>query len=462
MRDIPPADPASAAAREPERIARGRKPFISDVLRLLRNQVMVTVISFVTGVVLARSLGAEGRGIVAAVLVYPLMFIALAELGVRQSSIFYLGKKIFSDAQVVGAVSSLILLTGVFGMVVCTGLLVATGNPAFTPLIIALAVTGVPATLAVRYSSGIFLGKRLVGQFTTVQLMAEVQRLVVVVVLVWWLSWGVAGALIATVLSSLLVAGFALRRVSGIASLAPTLEWEVIRALLVKGAVYALALFVLTLNYRVDIVLMERLSTASEIGIYAIAVGLAQLVGALPQSVTPALFSHTANDPNEREFSGKVARLFRVTVLIGLIGMAGLMVAAPLLIPAVYGRDFYGSVIALQLLLPGVVCLVAFKILYGNLAGRGRPNISLWVTIPALLLNILLNIYLLPRYGARGASVASSISYSLAFIGMMLLYCNVTGIPLRELCRYQWSDFSFVRRFLPGAATRTKANNRSV
>ncbi|MCZ7637786.1 MAG: polysaccharide biosynthesis C-terminal domain-containing protein [Verrucomicrobia bacterium] len=84
-----------------------------------------------------------------------------------------------------------------------------------------------------------------------------------------------------------------------------------------------------------------------------------------------------------------------------------------------------------------------------DLAGRGRPNVSLWITVPALLVNVGLNLYLLPRYGARGASVASSISYALAGAGLMGLYSRVTGVRLTELWRYQSSDFDFIPRLVP-------------
>jgi O-antigen/teichoic acid export membrane protein len=139
-----------------------------------------------------------------------------------------------------------------------------------------------------------------------------------------------------------------------------------------------------------------------------------------------------------------VARLFRVTLVIALLLVGGLALAAPVLVPAFYGPEFKPSVRVLQILLPGVFCLLALKVLNMDLAGRGRPGISLYVMTPALVINVLLNLYLLPRYGACGAALASSISYSLGGIGMMFLYCRWTGLSLGELWRYQRSDFSFL------------------
>lgn len=40
-----------------------------------------------------------------------------------------------------------------------------------------------------------------------------------------------------------------------------------------------------------------------------------------------------------------------------------------------------------------------------------------------------LNLYLLPRYGAVGASIASSISYSAGRAALILIFCRTTGLP---------------------------------
>lgn len=423
-------------------------------MALLGTQVAVMSLGLVSGIVLARCLGAEGRGIIAAILIYPNLFLGFTELGVQRSSVYYLGRGAFSDQQVVSAVSTLILLTGALGIALATAALIATRNEAFTPLLIGLAVASIPLTLVKDYAAGILLGKRLVGQFAGIQRVAELQRLLLVVILVWWLSLDVLGALVATLLSGVLVAGFALRRVTRIAPLRPAWEWTVLRALLGKGMVYAAASFVLTLNYRLDIVLMERWSNAAEIGVYTIALGVAQLTWVLPQSISTGLFSHSASATDEQAFSYKVARLFRVTVLFALLTVAGLALAGPFVIPLLYGADFERSVGPLQVLLPGVFCFLALKVLHVDLAGRGRPSVHLWVTVPALVINVALNSWLIPRYGAWGAAVTSSVAQGFAGVGFTLLYSRVTHLPLRQLWHFQRTDFDFVRRLIPWSGRR--------
>ena len=421
-----------------------RRSFIHDALVLVGNQFTVMAIGAVTGIVVARCLGAAGRGVVAAATVYPAVILSLLELGVRQSSAYHLGKKIYSNAQVIGAVSALVLLLGTGGVLMSTGLLLWMDNPAITPLVILLAVAPIPLSIFTSYGSGVLLGNRLVGQFANIGWLVEVLRLLAVFAFVWLLAWGAAGALLASLLAGTLVAVYAAGRIAPLASLRPRFEWPVIRTLVLKGLVYSVALFVITLNYKVNIVVMERLSNVTEIGVFALGVSVAQLTWALPQAITTALFSHSATAEDENAFAGKVARLFRVTVLVAAALVAGLGVAAPVLVPVIYGADFAPSVRVIHLLLPGVFFMLGLKILNMDLAGRGRPNASLWAMVPALLVNAALSVTLVPRYGAPGAAVASSVAYTAGGVGMMLVYCRHTGIRLAELWRYQRGDFAFL------------------
>ena len=86
----------------------GRRSFLHDAAILVGNQFVVMGIGMLGGVVLARLLGAAGRGLIAAATVYPAIFLSFCEMGVRQSAAYHLGKKLYTNEQVVGAISALV------------------------------------------------------------------------------------------------------------------------------------------------------------------------------------------------------------------------------------------------------------------------------------------------------------------------------------------------------------------
>ena len=76
-----------------------------------------------------------------------------------------------------------------------------------------------------------------------------------------------------------------------------------------------------------------------------------------------------------------------------------------------------------------------------DLAGRGKPWISMKAMLPALLLNIVLNLVLIPQYGANGASISSTISYTIAGLLFLFFYSKEVQIPIDQILSFKKSDF---------------------
>lgn len=92
--------------------------------------------------------------------------------------------------------------------------------------------------------------------------------------------------------------------------------------------------------------------------------------------------------------------------------------------------------------------MTAFKVLNMDLAGKGKPQVSLIAFMPAVIINIVLNILWIPLYGANGAALASTISYSLGSLIFLALYSRILQIPMLEIIRFQASDFDFILRYV--------------
>jgi O-antigen/teichoic acid export membrane protein len=77
-------------------------------------------------------------------------------------------------------------------------------------------------------------------------------------------------------------------------------------------------------------------------------------------------------------------------------------------------------------LLPGVVLLGGGKVLTNEIAGRGYPHYNSINAGLALILTIALDLILIPRYGVLGASLASSVAYTLIFLTAIAFYLIVS------------------------------------
>ena len=113
-------------------------------------------------------------------------------------------------------------------------------------------------------------------------------------------------------------------------------------------------------------------------------------------------------------FPIKVCSLLRVSFLVIFVGAFSLFILSQFIVITLYGDEYQMSISVLKILLPGVVLFTILKVLNMDLAGKGKPLVSVKAMVPALIINIVFNYFLIPKYGADGASLSSAISYSFA------------------------------------------------
>ena len=422
--------------------------FIQDSVSVLGNQVFIIIITFATSILLARYLGPEGKGLMTALLVYPTLLVSLAELGIRQSATYLIGKKKYSEQDVISQVLLFLVTSSIAMVLIVAYLFKVLNNPDFTFFMVLMAVFYVPVKLAISYSQGVFLGREEINKFNITSRLQPTINLTLIVLFIIIFGLSVVGAVLATFVASLTVALYALRELTRISPIKLHFNWVISKRLISMGIVYAMALFILNLNYKIDVVLLERLTVASEIGQYSIGVGIVELIWLLPSTLGVVIFSHSSNAKDPAGFSKGIMKLFRVTFVFSIICGLLLFFASEYIIPLVYGVAFAPSVEVLRILLPGIILMTAFKVLNMDLAGKGKPQVSLIAFTPAIVVNVILNVLWIPLYGANGAALASTISYSLGSLIFLALYSRILQIPVLKIIRFQINDFDFIQMYI--------------
>lgn len=422
--------------------------FIQDSVSVLGNRVFIIIIAFATSILLARYLGPEGKGLMTALLVYPTLLVSLAELGIRQSATYLIGRKEYSEQDIISQVLLFLVTSSIIMIFVVAYLFTVLDNPNFTFFMILMAIFYIPVKLTISYSQGIFLGRKEISKFNTTSRLQPMIDLALIVLFVVIFNLSIVGAVLATFAASLVVALYAFRELARISPIRLHFNWVISKKLISMGIVYAVALFVLNLNYKIDIVLLERLTIASEIGQYSVGVGIVELIWLLPATLGIVIFSHSSSAKDPVGFSKGMIQLFRVTFIFSMICGLLLFFVSEYIIPLAYGEAFAPSVEVLRILLPGIILMTAFKVLNMDLAGKGKPQVSLIAFMPAVIINIVLNILWIPLYGANGAALASTISYSLGSLIFLALYSRILQIPMLEIIRFRASDFDFIQRYV--------------
>jgi O-antigen/teichoic acid export membrane protein len=196
-----------------------------------------------------------------------------------------------------------------------------------------------------------------------------------------------------------------------------------------KAYVAALLAFIVL---RIDLLIIQYMLGAEQVGFYSIAVSMADLLYLLPTVVGTILFPKLSSMHNSEEkwaYTGKVIwGIGGGMIVLCLI----IIVFAKILIGLLYGKDFLPAVPALVWLTPGIVLLSINTIFMNYFASTGMPWITVYSPALAALINIGLNIQFLPVFGIVGASLASDIAYAVMFTASLFFLRGRRRIRLNE------------------------------
>jgi len=419
-----------------------KRGFLRDTIGVLNSSIVSIICMLLAVILLTRILGTEGFGLYYALLVIPIIVVSFTNLGIRGASIFMIGQKKYSDDKIVSSILLILIFTSLIGIILSIGAYYIFNEPEYTITIIGLVVLIIPFRLAIVYIAGVFFGKDEIRKANQFEWSINLLNFIFVAVLVWWLRLGLLGAVISISVANVIVGLWGIYLVFQKFNIELKFNSPIIKQLLRLGIMFSFTFFVIQLNYRLDILLLEKLSTNHEVGIYSLGVHIAEQLWQIPFAISIVLFSRTANLEDQNIITQSTISLARLSFVLIFVLSIIVLIVAPYLIPLVFGISFAPSVDILFLMLPGVIILVIFRVLSGQLAGMGKPHYAIYAFAPALIINIGLNILWIPEYGGKGAAWASNVSYTLGTIAYWIIYSRLLKVDYIEIFKFKKSDIS--------------------
>ena len=418
--------------------------FERDTFRIAASKGLMVVLGLLTSAIIARWLGPNASGVLASVLVIPSLMVSVGSLGVRQATGFLVAGGEYGIETIKQSMTQLWLVSST--VCVCLSLLATfqLSDLNGDSWLIVLACLPIPFRLFISYNTGLFLGQNKIREFARINWVPKLLVLILTVVLVVLLSLGLYGALLATTAGSLVMSVVFASKGKFVEHFTLNFNWKLIKAMCGLGMIYALAVLMLQLNYKIDIILLNKLASSYDVGIYSKGASLMEYLWQIPMLFSAVTFARSAAAKNKADFSRKVTQLLRISLVLVCVAAAVLAIFATLIILTLFGREFQASATVLRVLLPGVVLLTVLKVVNMDLAGRGKPWICIWAMLPALAVNVILNFVLIPPYGANGAALASTVSYFLGGVLTWLVYAKETGQQFRGILMFSSADFYMI------------------
>ena len=399
-------------------------PFFRQISDTFLTRVAGIVLGFGASVIISRILGPEGRGQFATAACLGAIGVQFGNLGLPAANTYFVSR---DRRQLSAAVGNSLLVSFVLGGVgALAALLVFTFFPQLAPVqggLLWLGLLSVPLGLCLLLMQNLLLAIQEVRAFNQQELAHKILALVLMLCLVP-LGWVSPPSVVAVgLITSIIVAAYALaivvRRLAG---QRPRLSMSQLR----NGLHYGLRAYWATLFaflvIRSDLLMVHTLGGPRQSGLYSIAATCADFLLILPIVVGSLLFPRLSQLTDHRvQWRLTTQTLWALTPIM-LLGLSVCFLAADALIQFAYGRAFVPATIAVLWLLPGVLAMSVNTILMNCFAAQGMPPVTVYSPALALTVNVLLNLWLIPDYGIRGAAISSSISYGLM---LMMSVCYI-------------------------------------
>lgn len=251
---------------------------------------------------------------------------------------------------------------------------------------------------------------------------------------------GLEGWLVGSFLSLVLGVVLVSRRVSVI----PRLHIAVLRDLVGYGLKGYIANTLMYFNYRLDSLLVNGFLGVASVGVYAIAVSMAELIWYSANAVSTVLFPHISS-VSRTEADRLTPTIVRNVLFVSLCTSLAMFLVGPSIIRIVFGSRMEGAVLPLELLLPGVFVLSAAKVIGSYLSGIGKPLYSTYLAGGTVVLSVCLDLALIPGLGVPGAALASTVVYTTMTVCSIAIFRRESGRRLREILLVAPSDFAGYR-----------------
>lgn len=208
-------------------------------------------------------------------------------------------------------------------------------------------------------------------------------------------------------------------------------DFSVAKKILKGSFPFFVSLIFVTLLVYIDIVLLERFKGPEEVGIYAAAYNILFGLSFIPlmfsNSVYPVFSRYFKSDESLLNFAYRKSLAYML--ILGLPASVGIWVYSDKIINLVYGTGYEKSVLALQILC-WFVFLRFVNIIPGTaLSAIDRQSSRTICQAAVALLNIGLNIFLIPKYGFVGAAYSAIISEAF-FIILYAYFTRKYGMKL--------------------------------
>lgn len=173
---------------------------------------------------------------------------------------------------------------------------------------------------------------------------------------------------------------------------------------------------------RIDQVMIKSMIGDEQAGIYAASTKISEIWYFIPSIICTSFFPSLINTlkSNVKLFEYRIKKLYFFMFWLSTAIALTLTILSPLIINTLFGELYIGAIPTLKIQAWSSISVFLGYVVSQHLLAENLTRISLYSTLLGAIVNIIINIQLIPNFGIIGASFATMISYTVATFGVLL------------------------------------------
>ncbi len=401
-------------------------------------------------ILIARSLGASGKGAIALAMLIANIIFVFSSFGVHQANNYFRGRRNHSpSALYTNAIIFSILISLVAGgiFLLVYPMLADRFFSGLPVRFILLALTILPFLHIQSSFTNFLLIEKKLRYYNAVSILKVVVQVVLVYVFLFPLQLGTYSVVAAWIVAQAFLGILTVYKTWRAQDAKLLFHFALLKETFLFGLRGYFGNFIYFINQRLDLIMVSFFLPLADVGVYSVASALSEILLQLPGSVTTILFPRVAatTDEDSNQFT---PRIFRNMIVIMILLGLGLAVFGHLVISFFFGPEFERGITPLYVMIPGVAFIGAATVLGNDLSARGRLEVHSYIAGIGLVLDVVLNILLIPHFGLLGAALGSTLSYTLIALALIVAFRVITKVSFRDMLILKKSDLVYYARLL--------------
>lgn len=378
---------------------------------IMAGKIMQMLLSFIIGLLTARYLGPDNYGLINYAAAYVSFFASLCNLGINSIIVKNFVDHPEEEGKTIGTAIVLRIGSSFLSALMIIGI-VSVIDRGETLTIVVVALSSISVIFQVLDTLNYWFQTRLMSKYSAIAATVAYIAVSAYKVLLLILQKDVRWFAVANTIDYIVIGLFLLyvyRKKGG-----PTFSFSLDkgRELLQKSSSFILAGMMVSIYACTDRFMLKQMLDEASVGYYSLAVSISNMwvfiLSAIIDSMYPVIMELHSRDYDA--YNKKNKQLYAIVFYTALTASAGISVLANLIVKILYGEAFLPAVLPLRI----VVWYTAFSYLgvarNAWIVSENKQRKLKYIYIFSAAINVILNLILIPFWGAAGAAIASLVT----------------------------------------------------